>query len=143
MNITYLESAVNRMDVDMNRSQDKRHWMQYKLDKTIQSMPRHSSIHLDLHSYYNPLPAPFEHWKDFDLTLMSETDDVELCQKIARNLMSLVKKSNVQVVDAHPISYLQKMSQKIPGIVFEFNRDTDRSTVLELASCLPTVLSRL
>ena len=146
MNVTYLESGVNRMDADMNRNQyKKRYWMQYKLNKTLQKIPRNSSIHLDLHSYYNPLPHPFEHWKNFHLTLMSETEDYDLCNRIAKNLMAIVKGSKVQVTDAHPISRLQKISQnmKIPGIVFEFNRDHTREIVLELASALPTVISRL
>ena len=117
---------VNRCVSDLNRDPlYETHVTQMHKD-VKDSLDKGADFCIDMHSYPVEMVGEYEHWNNFDVSIMSNDQDLTITNKLKKYLEYSVDGLKVQVVPSHPISYTQSLcrERKIPCLLIELNEST-------------------
>lgn len=117
---------VNRCHVDINRNPKEAKpyiaSMHHNIFKQV-TKPVPPKLIMDMHSYPPKMQPPYHMWGGYDLSIMVYDENKPLAERLKGYLLHKDPSRKIQVVDAHPISYIQRMSRDngVPCLLLEHN----------------------
>jgi hypothetical protein len=131
-----LEAEVNRCTTDYNRIQSRTAPMRTKMRKYISKDPANTFV-LDVHSYPQKMPTPYQHWENYDAVFMVHPSSMRLAQKITRCLQKLCA-NPILVIERDPVCDIVNEVNELQsnGMLCEFNERLNMQELIYLAEGL-------